>query len=189
MFGMNVAESAERSGPDNRTLEECIRRCAAGEREGLATLYELTHAGVYGFALSILKNVDDAQDVVQDTFLQVLRYAPQYSPRQKPMAWVLTITKNLAYSRLRQRRRTEPMPENGWEPSVDGPEVTAEDRLALNALLEVLGDEEREIVTLHAVSGLKFREIGALLDLALSTVLSKYHRAMKKLHTAWKEAQ
>lgn len=189
MFGMSVAEPAERSGPDNETLEVCIRRCAAGEREGLATLYELTHAGVYGFALSIVKNVDDAQDVVQDTFLQVLRCAPQYSPRQKPMAWVLTIARNLAYSRLRQRRRAEPLPENGWEPAVDGPEVTEEDRLALHALLEALGEEERQIVTLHAVSGLKFREIGTLLDLALSTVLSKYHRAMKKLHTAWKEAQ
>ena len=60
--------------------------------------------------------------------------------------------------------------------------------LLLAALLTALGDQEREIVALHALTGLKHREIAALLDLPLATVLSKYSRAMKKLRLAWKEA-
>ena len=47
--------------------------------------------------------------------------------------------------------------------------------------MDRLSDEERQIVVLHAVAGFRHREIGALLELPLSTVLSKYHRAIKKL--------
>ena len=47
--------------------------------------------------------------------------------------------------------------------------------------MEKLTDEEREIVMLHAVAGFKHREIAHMMDMALATVLSKYHRAMKKL--------
>jgi RNA polymerase sigma-70 factor (ECF subfamily) len=48
-------------------------------------------------------------------------------------------------------------------------------------MLKLLSDEERQIITLHAVSGLKHRQIAELLDIPLSTVLSKYNRAIKKL--------
>ena len=60
--------------------------------------------------------------------------------------------------------------------------------MTLEALLSALGDEERQIVTLHALTGLKHREIAELLGLPLATVLSKYSRALKKLQLAWKEA-
>ena len=189
MLFRTVTVPEEGSGQNIEALEACIRRCAAGEREGLADLYQLTRTGVYGFALSIVKNVEDAQDVTQDTFLQVMCCAEGYRSQCKPMAWILTITRNLAMSRLRERSRTGPLPEEGWEPQADGPELTEEDRLTLHALLDTLGGEERQIVTLHGVSGLKFREISALLELPLSTVLSKYHRAMKKLQNTWKEAR
>ena len=69
------------------------------------------------------------------------------------------------------------------------PYVTARDlALTLAALLEDLNPEEQQIVTLHALTGLKHREIAALLELPLATVLSKYARALKKLQHAWKEA-
>ena len=60
--------------------------------------------------------------------------------------------------------------------------------MMLSGLLSALNDQERQIITLHALTGLKHREIAALLDLPLPTVLSKYSRALKKLKLAWKEA-
>lgn len=56
-----------------------------------------------------------------------------------------------------------------------------EDRLVLEAAFGVLSDTERQIVMLHAVSGIKHREIALILELPLSTVLSKYARALSKL--------
>ena len=62
------------------------------------------------------------------------------------------------------------------------PDVTTEDRHVLRAALSVLSEQERQVVMLHAVTGLKHREIAQLLELPLATVLSKYRRALKKLN-------
>ena len=66
------------------------------------------------------------------------------------------------------------------------PDVSHEDRLVLQDALARLGAEEGQIVLLHAVTGLKHREIAQLLELPLSTVLSKYHRGLKKLKALMK---
>ena len=69
-----------------------------------------------------------------------------------------------------------------WERALaDRSGLTAEDKSVLAACMERLSDEERQIVTLHALSGFRHREIAALLELPLPTVLSKYSRALKKL--------
>ena len=106
------------------------------------------------------------------------------------MAWLMTIARNEALQLLRERRRTVAMtPEDWQEQFSDRPDFSQEDLLTLRALLETLSEEERQIVSLHALGGLKHREIAAMLDLALPTVLSKYHRAMKKLGKAAEEAE
>ena len=67
-------------------------------------------------------------------------------------------------------------------------QVTSDDRIVLEALLKSLQDTERQILVLHALSGMKHREIASLLQIPLPTVLSKYHRAVKKLGKIMKEA-
>lgn len=171
-------------------LDNQIAEIAGGSREALAELYRATHAAVYGFALSILKNAQDAEDVLQDAYLQVWQAATGYHSQGKPMAWLLTITRNLALSRLREESRTVTLSPEDWQNQFAHlPAVTPEDRLTLEALLSALTDQERQVVTLHALTGLKHREIAALLGLPLSTVLSKYNRALKKLRIALKEAE
>ena len=61
--------------------------------------------------------------------------------------------------------------------------LDADERALLQGALASLTDEERRVVLLHAVTGLKHREIAALLELPLPTVLSKYHRALKKMRS------
>lgn len=187
IFCMTMAEPASGAGT---ALENCIARIAGGDKEALAQLYEQTRPAVYGFALSILKNHHDTEDVLHDAYLQVWNAAPRYCPQGKAMAWLLTIVRNLAMDQLRRQKQAEPLTWEGWQTQLaQVPAVSAEDRMALAALLTALEDQERQIVTLHALTGLKHREIAALLGLPLSTVLSKYSRALKKLKLAWKEAE
>ncbi len=171
IFCMSVAE------PDpgaDAALEDCIVRIAGGDQNALADLYGRTRP---------------AEEMLHDAYLQVWNAAGGYRAQGKPMAWLLTITRNLAISRLREHGRTEPLVQEDWQDRLaDSPAVTHEDRLMLQAMLSALGDEERQIVTLHALTGLRHREIAALLGLPLPTVLSKYSRALKKLQLAWKEA-
>ena len=182
-----MAQEARAANP-NGELEALISGIAAGSREDLAELYRRTRASVYGLALSYLKNGAEAEDVAQDTFVKVWAAAPSYRPQGKPMAWLLTIARNLALGRLRTAARIQDLSEAQWSAfSIESDSLTADDRTVLAAALGRLSDEERHIVVLHAVCGLKHREIAQFLGLALPTVLSKYHRSLKKLKTIWKE--
>jgi len=172
----------ENFAPDE--LEQLLRLVAEGDREALARLYDRTRTAVYGLALSYLRNGQDAEDVTQDTFVRAWDGAPGYRPKGKPMAWLLTIARNLALMKLRERGRIQELPQEGWNAlAIDSPAVTAEDREVLTAALRALGSEERRVVLLHAVTGLKHREIAQLLEVPLPTVLSRYHRGLRKLRT------
>lgn len=176
------------SGGQDDMLETYIAQMADGHKEGLALLYEQTHAAVYGFALSILRNPQDAEDVQHDTYIQIWKAAGSYRPTGKPMAWIFTITRNLARMHLRDHGRTVAVSPEDWHSMfADHPSVDHEDRMVLHSLLTVLSEEERQIVLLHSMTGLKHREIADLLEMKLATVLSKYNRAIKKLRLAWKE--
>lgn len=178
----------EETGRTSAALtEDLLRRLATGEKDALAEVYLQTRAAVYGFSLSIVKNPADAEDVLQDTYLQIYSAAKSYSPRGNPMAWILTITKNLSLMRLRQRSRFQDLESHEWEAAATVA-APSEDRPLLQAAVKILSEEERQIILLHAISGLKHREIGTLLDLALPTVLSKYHRGLKKLRNYLKGA-
>ena len=165
-----------------QALEGLLLSLAQGDREALAQLYRQTRTTVYGLALSYVRSPGDAEDVTQDTFVRAWENAPGYRPQGKPLAWLLTICRNLALMKLRARERTVDLTEEAWDALPALPEgLSAEDRALLHAALSALGEEERRIVLLHAVTGLKHREIAALVELPLATVLSKYHRALKKL--------
>lgn len=163
-------------------LEKLLLETGQRNTHALEELYDAMHGPVYALALSYLKNAEDAGDVTQDTFLRVWENADRYEPRGKPGAWILTIARNLALMKLREQSRQGELSPEEWEAIPDRkPEVTAEDRVVLQDALSILGDEERRVVLLYAATGLKHREIAGLLGLPLSTVLSKYRRALRKL--------
>ena len=180
-----VTDAIEHTQGEARELETLLSRIAQGDKEALGALYERTHAALYGFALSLVRRPGDAEDILQETFLRVYAAAERYRPEGKPMAWLMTIAKNLARMRLREAKRTSGLPEEEWERYLSSkPGVSAEDRLILQAALWQLSDAERQIVMLHAVAGLRHRESAALLEMPLATVLSKYARAVRKLKHA-----
>ncbi|EGJ45736.2 hypothetical protein HMPREF0866_02513 [Ruminococcaceae bacterium D16] len=184
MLMLLAALQSEYGVPDPHQLEGLMAGLAAGDRESLAQLYHRTRAAVYGLALSILGSGHDAEDVTQDTYVTAWEKCHLYRPQGTPMAWLLTITRNLARMKLRDRGRTQDLGEEQWHAiPAQSPSVTPEDRAVLEAALNILSDQERQIVVLHAAAGLKHREIAKLLELPLPTVLSKYRRALSKLKT------
>ena len=180
-----LAKESPASAPQE--LDVLLIGVAAGNQDALADLYRRTRAAVYALALSYLRNTHDAEDVTQDTFVRVWNSAPDYRPHGKPMAWLLTIARNLSRMKLREGGRSQDLsPEEWLALPAQAPDLTPEDREVLRAALTALSQTERQVVMLHAVTGLKHREIAQLLELPLPTVLSKYHRALKKLHTTLK---
>lgn len=163
--------------------EQLIMNIARGDRDALAEVY-LQHKGaVYAFAMSILRQAHTAEDVMQETFLQLWNAAGTYVPRgQSALPWLLGITKNTALKHLRAAQRSgipmEELPQSAHSPD---PFLAVENRIVTQAVMEKLNAEERQIVVLHAVAGMKHREIADLLEKPISTILNKYRRALKKL--------
>ena len=97
------------------------------------------------------------------------------------MGWILTICRNLALEQLRRRERQGTLSDEEWDAIPAGDTgLSPEERQILQEALANLAYQERQILLLHAAAGLRHREIAALLQLPLGTVLSKYQRARKK---------
>lgn len=163
-------------------LDELIERIAQRDETAFHTLYEKTKSAVYSFAMSILKHPQDAEDVMQDTYLSVYHASAHYDSAGKPMAWIFTITRNHCMMKLRSQKRRQETSMDELEQWVEEqPGLHQEEKLVLEAALKSLSEEEYQIVVLHSLGELHHREIAHLLDLKLPTVLSKYRRALIKL--------
>lgn len=174
--------------PSGDELDVLISRIAEGDSNALAGLYESTKAGLFGYALSALKSEQDAEDVLHDCYLSVWSNAKNYVSGGKPMAWLITIVKNLCTDKLRKQKTTEELDESHNQIASCFSEVElSEDKWIIEQYLKRLTDEERQIVVLHVVSGFKFREIASLLKISLSTVLSKYRRGLIKIKNILEE--
>lgn len=167
---------------ENYIDERLFKRIGANDMEALDELYRLTERTLYAYILSIVKNHHETLDIMQETYLKVMSAAHLYKPMGKPLAWIFTIAKNLYLSRIRKSKREIGMDASEIAEDARFSYITDnEDRIVLEAALDILTEEERQIILLYAVSGLKHREIADSIGLKLSTTLSKYHRALKKI--------
>ena len=182
-----LLQAIEEPAPAKRPIDEAwIAQIAAGDMDALRRLYDAVGDQVYGFALSLVRHPQDAEDVLQETFVRIYAFAGQYRPQGKPLAWIFTIARRLAMDKHRLQSRTQPLSacvdavDLGYIAEVDG-------RLLLHSLLNRLPEEDRQILILHAVVGMKHREIAAVMERPLNTVLSRYRRALQHLQSIVKE--
>lgn len=188
MVSFCAVPGAEKQKSDNRILlEQYILQMAEGEKSAIEPFYEKTHAAIYGFILSILKNREDAEEILQDTYIRIYQMSDRYVKRGNPMPWIFTIARNLALMKIRSRKREGELTEEQWENiAFEGPGITDEEKMLLGEAMSKLSDRERQVVLLHAVAGLHHREIADILEVSLSYVLSKYHRSILKLRAMLK---
>ena len=178
-----VQEETLESEPMREQVEMCLAGISRGETEALEKLYRLLKNGVYGLALAILKNRDEAEDVMQDTFLKVWRAAGQHRMGADGKAWVLTIARNLARERLRRKKVAAGVEPCDGLPVSDSVEQV-NDRICLQQMFAVLDETERQIVVLYAVDGYLHKEIAQVLGKPYATVRWKFRRAIEKLAKA-----
>ena len=158
------------------------------DMDALEKLYYQTERTLYAYILSNVKNHDETLDLMQETYIKIMASAHLYKPMGKPLAWIFTIARNLYLSKLRKEKREVKMDSDIIEDSLKYSYVKDyEDKIVLETALNILNEEEREIIILYAVSGLKHKEIAESLGIKLFTTLSKYHRALKKIRKYFKE--
>jgi RNA polymerase sigma-70 factor (ECF subfamily) len=126
--------------------EGIIIRIARKDRDAFAELYRMESDAVYGLALSILRNKEDAEDVMHDAFIRIFNAAGSYSPGGKPLAWIFTIVRNLCYNKIRDSEKTrdeepakfENEEQAGTTEGCGNDIEEATDRMVLDAAMECL---------------------------------------------------
>ena len=170
--------------------ETLLNRIGQDDMDAFDKLYRLTERSMYAFCLSLTRDHQISLDLMHETYVKVLSAAHLYKPMGKPLAWMFTIAKNLYYTSVRKESKTTHLePEKIQDDSRFSYVTDMDDRVVLQAVLDKLTEEEREIVLLYAVTGLKHKEIADYIGLSLSTTLSKYHRALKKLRVYLEEKE
>ena len=175
-------EYSRKKSASPAVLERYLTDIAKGKTNAMEDLYYATNTEIYSYALFVLKNTSDAQDVLQDTYISIYKGLGTYKSRGKPMAWIMTIVRNLCIQKMHQRQQSLQITEEEWEMHAgETMGLPLEENAAVRECLTKLNEQERQIVVLHVVSGFRHREIAEMLGMPLSTVLSKYNRAIKKL--------
>ncbi len=157
-----------------------MARLAAGDPLALAEFYDRYAGLVNALALRILRDGADAEDVVQEVFLQAWRQAARFDTgRGTPEAWLCTIARSRALDRLRKRTSRRE------ESDASAPVATAaprnEEALAVRKALAGLTDDQRQALELAYYEGLTQTEIAARLAEPLGTVKTRMRTAMIRM--------
>lgn len=185
-------------------LYDALRRASQHDPDALHTLVDAYHSRVFGLLYRLTGLREVAEDLLQETFLRLVRTIGRFSPAREDgdglkqfEAWLFRIAANLARDHARRMRRRGPV--GSLEATVDNGEPAAFDSAAspqpppderlmnleagerLTTSLAKLTDAEREIILLRHFSDLSFREIAAMLDVPLGTALARAHRALGRL--------
>ena len=174
------------SRSDDKRLEQALLALGRGERRddgepvGLAELYELMGRAIFTTAYVITGHREDAEDILQDTLVEIYQDARFYRPRTNSRAWVLTVTRHTALDAVRKRTRHATAPLDTAE-ALPTPPDAHEEFSALWDLLAVLSPEERELMVLRLYHGLSHGEIAETLHISTAAAQKRYRRAIDKL--------
>lgn len=170
--------------------ERELVRQALDDPAAFQRLYERYFGRVYGYVASRVIDQHDAEDIVSDVFLRVVRHLPQLRNNHQISfaAWLFTIARNAVTDHHRRKPQTETYmslelaaPLAAADVSHDTTLIVSEDAAQLRRLIAALSERKREIVTLRYYGGLRNQEIAALLHIREKTVAATLSRALDEL--------
>lgn len=169
-------------------LNLLIEKIKLNNLDALKDLYEMSKTDIFAFVLSIVKNYYDAEDIMHNVYVSIAKNAYLYVHEKNPASWIFTIAKNESLMYIRNKNKEIHMTHQDIDDlSQTHVLFNYDDKILIDYLLNNLNDLEREILILHDMNGFKHREIAKILEIPLSTVLSKYNRSIKKIRTFLKE--
>jgi len=181
--------------PDNVSMEtqqaQLLRRIAAKDGSALAEFYDQTAPSFFSFALRMLNDAHDAEEVLQDVFVQIWNKAPSFDPAiGLAHHWAISIVRNRCIDRLRSRRRrsqviVETESDVELQPAMDAAAAETalvQDELeAVRAALGSLPGDQKQAIEMAFFNGLSHHEIAAALHEPLGTVKARIRRGLLKL--------
>ncbi|MEC8956934.1 MAG: sigma-70 family RNA polymerase sigma factor [Nitrospinota bacterium] len=193
---------------DKETEEALVRDLQNGNLEAYDKLAKIYQKKIYGLSFNLTRNQMDAQDVTQEVLLTLFRKINMFQGKSAFSSWVYRISINASYMKLRSKKKEpnvsidELMPTfNGagfqqekiqdWSENTESLIFTKETRDVINKAVNLLPEKEKVVFLLRDVEGLSSEKTGEILDLTVSAVKSRLHRARlflrKKLSNYFEE--
>ena len=180
---------------------EAVARAANGDHDAFRVLVERYQGRAFGLALRVLRDEEQARDVVQEAFLKAYRSLDRFEGRSSFYTWFYRVVMNLCLDAKRREpagRRVEWDEEHALEtpsgtgldsvdpgsPNASGPVEhleRAELRETLQRAIEMLPDDARRTLVLREVDGLSYAEIAKVLGIPKGTVMSRLHHARRRV--------
>lgn len=174
------------------TDEELVRKSKEDDERAFGELVSRYETKVYNLALRMVRNPEDAEDVLQDTFLRAYRGIKSFQGASTFSTWIYRITANSALMRLRKKQlptvsiedqdeRETPVSIADWTPGPVERLLTQELQHEMDEAIEALPPEFRQVFILRDVEELSNAEVAEILDLSVAAVKSRLHRARLKV--------
>ena len=179
------------SDPTSRraALSDALERAGRGEKPALESVYRATSAKLFGICLRILKDRQEAEDVLQSVYVSVWQQAGRFDPaRASPITWLATLARNRAIDRLRSLKRAADfdMIEAAEDIADDGPDALAglEAREDARRLAGCIGElENRTALAIRSAffGGVTYSDLAERAEVPLGTMKSWIRRGLMKL--------
>lgn len=164
--------------PDPHPDEQLIEAINAGDPDAFAALYHRHRDWAVNLAFRFTRDREAALDVMQETFLYVLKKFPGFALTAKFTTFLYPVVRHLAIAHSEKTRRQRPIEA---APEAAAPSAEPDPRGELAAVLSGLSEDHRETLLLRFVDGLNLEEIGVAMAVPLGTVKSRLHHALKIL--------
>lgn len=185
----------------SREEEELVRRAAMRDKEAFRELFERYGQRVFAIAYDVVRRKEDAEDVVQESFVKAYLSLPEFRGQSSFYTWLYRIVYNLAidYRRKTSRRGGETLEyEDSRQsavtagaseppPSPDEAVSRSERAARIRKELDQISEDHRMVIILREVDGLNYEEIADVLKISKGTVMSRLHYARKKLQKALRD--
>lgn len=165
-----------------------------GDDSAFVQLIEAYQKPVYNLCYRMLSNPDDAEDAAQETFLRVFKAIRRFDNSRPFGTWLLSIAAHYCIDQIRKRRMSlvslEDMPCLELSNQEPGPEANAshkEDQEQVRSLLSPLNPIDRAAVVMYYWYDFSYDEIAEVLELTLSSVKSRLHRARRAMAQVWQK--
>jgi len=162
---------------------ELVERCIKGERSAQYNLYRMYSKGMYSVCQRMLNNSMEAEDVLQESFMDVYKKLHTFKFESTPGAWIKRIVVNNCINRLRKNRlQIEEIEEGRHIPEEVIEKVdTSYEVSKIKKAISILPEGYRVVFSLYAMEGYDHQEIGQIMNISESTSKSQYSRAKKKI--------
>lgn len=173
---MKAFKNGEKFPMEKEHLNNLLFRIREHDKDAFSELYEQMKGCVYGIALLYSRSHADAEDIMQNTFIQVWNKAHLYSGKNAK-SWIMTIARNLSHNFMKQNSKNAELPEE-----IPAPDCFSDiyDSEYIKYLFSCLREDEREIIVLSSY-GFSHLEISKIVRCPYSTVRWKYSNAVKKI--------